>query len=255
MVRQILLMMVLLLPISARAMEVLDIQGACEPTSARKLVRQNSVKLERCGATGGVMLHVSAQGRVEHVSADPDARNCLQARTADWHVQMKEANHCTLHLATDAGLKQTHANVEASTHAHPAVGVTATTLQQPAPTAEKAAKPGRLSKAAKKAAKAAALAGKKAAKAAAIAAKKAAKAAGIAAKKSGKAAAGAAKKSKAAAAKAARTLKAQTARAAKAQKAKQKREAMKEKAAEKKAAKHAKLKPNKKKHARKAKTP
>ena len=254
------LVMVLLLPVSARAMDVVEIQGGCDAAAVRKLVRQNSDKLERCGATGQVILHVSPQGRVEHVRSDPDTRNCLQARTEGWHVQMKEATHCTLHLTTQAVATQTRANVEANAHAHPVIGMTpkAGPVAQASPAVAKVEKPAKLSAreklAAKKAAKAAALAAKKAAKAAALAAKKAAKAAALAAKKGGKGEAVAAKKSAAASKQAERALKGKAAREARAAKLHAKHEAKAAKLAEKKAkhaekkAQHAKAKRDKKPH-------
>ena len=240
MIQRILIVGAVLLATPALAMEVQDIQGGCESTMARKLVRQASAKLERCGATGQVILHVSPEGRVEHISSDPDARGCLNARTADWRLKMKEANHCTLHLATQASVAQVHANVEASTHPHTPLGMTAAAPAKAAPPATVtqapvAQKPGKLSKA-DKAAKRATL----------VAAKKAAKAAKLAQKKTAKAATIAARKAKGATARNARVEKAKAARAAKAEKTRQKREA----AAARKAAKHQGL--NAKKPAHKA---
>ena len=100
MLERIVLLVGLLAPTPLLAMDVTDVQGGCEPSLAHKLVRQASGKLERCGATGQVMVHVAPDGRVEGVDADADAKPCLTGRMAQWRLKMREARHCATATAT-----------------------------------------------------------------------------------------------------------------------------------------------------------
>lgn len=232
----------LLAPTTLEAMEVSDVQGGCEPSVVHKLVRQASGQLERCGATGQVVLHVSPQGRVAQVASDPSARGCLTARTRDWRIQMKEERHCTVMLLTAAGAAQVRDSRIAAEHAHPSPSVpvpprpamlpptvppTANLpyADPPAVAAAKPVPPHRLSHAEKAEARKAALQAKKAAQREKLAAKKAAKKNALAAKKAGKGDALAAKKAEIAEKRAAQVAKKQAQKAAKAAKLTAKREA------------------------------
>ncbi len=123
----------LALPVPALAMEVHEVQGGCEPSLLRKQVLHASAKLERCGATGQVILHVGPDGRVERVSADVDAKSCLGARTADWKIKMKEKTRCTVMLVTAGAKAQLQANLEAQQHAHPLPKYAKTSAPAPRP--------------------------------------------------------------------------------------------------------------------------
>ncbi len=271
-VRLSLLLVMVFCAAPVQAMEVRDVQGGCEPSMAHKLVRQSSAKLERCRATGQVMIHVAPDGRVEHVSSDVDARPCLTARTDAWRFKMKEARRCTLQLWTDAAAKLTKANQEAFARPQPPaasqagappspVAARPTLAKPPAPVtsnlpvvqpetekdAPKVAVKAKPAKVDKAAARREALKAKKAKHAEAIAAKKAKRAGAIAAKKAKRSEAIAAKKAKAAEKHGAHAAKPHL---SKAEKAKAKREAAAAKKvakAQKKAAhKHPHKKPKKK---------
>ena len=260
-------------------MDVTDVQGGCEPSLAHKLVRQASGKLERCGATGQVMVHVAPDGRVEGVDADADAKPCLTGRMAQWRLKMREARHCTLHLRTESAQRQLQQAHEAGTAGHPVLASTPLSpvpppsprpglTQPPAPAAPdlvpavgvvpqpaaapaEAAKPAKLTRAEKAKQRAEQIHAKKAALVAARAAKKAARADAIAAKKAGHGDAAQVKRSAAAEKRAARLASAKEAKAAMAAKAKAQREARAAKhktakaaAATRKAAKHGHKKPH-----------
>ncbi len=110
MMREILGLAVLVLSAPALAMEVGEVQGGCEPSPVRKLVKLESGKLERCGASGHVVVHVGPDGRLEQVSADYEAKACLTARMATWRLKMKEPRACTLELVSEAAASQFRAS-------------------------------------------------------------------------------------------------------------------------------------------------
>ena len=214
-------------PTPLAAMEVTSVQGGCEPSLAHKLIRRASGALERCKATGHVMVHVLPDGTVQRVDADLFAKACLMARMATWHVKMREAKHCVLELLTAQGrkflkdqakiaipaggsagrpmvLSTAPAGVDAAAATGKAAGsaAQARAARKAAIVAQRAEKKART--AAKRAEKKAGLAAKRAEKKAALGARKAEKKAALAAKKAERKAKAAARKAALASRKAAK---------------------------------------------------
>lgn len=106
--KRFMILCALVMPTPALTLEIERIQGGCEPAAVRKLVRQSQAKLERCGATGPVVIRVAPDGHVVRVRAEMPARTCLRARTATWQVRMRERAPCVVELATRVAAPHGH---------------------------------------------------------------------------------------------------------------------------------------------------